>query len=162
MSHIPKQQWMGCAVATAAMLAERSYEEVAAHWPDLDEARMRSPGELCALLEAVTDTEWHFSPCWHPQPRVREFFPPQWPVAVWIQDAALRPHFGQWIVVKDEVIHDPGEWTAHPVSRYPHRDWVVALVAQPVRPEEMARILDRKRMQDLRNMVYPCVIRYLQ
>ena len=37
MNHIPKQQWMGCAVATAAMLASRSYEEVAAHWPDMDE-----------------------------------------------------------------------------------------------------------------------------
>ena len=41
MNHIPKQKWMGCAVATAAMLADRSYEEVSAHWPELDEARMR-------------------------------------------------------------------------------------------------------------------------
>jgi hypothetical protein len=57
MNHIPKQDWMGCAVATAAMLAGRSYKEVAAHWPDLDEARLRFPRELCALLEAVTDRE---------------------------------------------------------------------------------------------------------
>src|SRR4051812_35589413 len=95
MNHNPKQQWMGCAVAAAAMLADCSYEDVAGHWPDLDEARMRSPQELCALLEAVTDAEWHFSPCWHPEPRVGEFRPPPWPVAVWIQDAALRPRFGQ-------------------------------------------------------------------
>jgi hypothetical protein len=144
MNHVPKQQWLGCAVATAAMIADRSYEEVAAHWPDLDEARMRSPGELCALLDAVTDTEWYFSPCWYPQPRVHEFVPPPWPVAVFIEDDALRPRFGQWIVLKDEVVHDPGERTAHPVSGYPRRDWVVTLVAQPVRPEEPGLIRDRK------------------
>jgi hypothetical protein len=159
MKHIPKQQWMGCAVATAAMLADRSYDEVAAHWPDLDEARMRSPRELCGLLEAVTDTEWRFSPCWHPQPKVREFLPPAWPVAVWIQDSALRPCFGLWIVIKDEVIHDPGEWTAHAVSSYPRRDWLVTLVAQPVRPEELARIRKQKSMQGLRNLVQPWVSR---
>jgi hypothetical protein len=49
MKHVPKQQWMGCAVATAAMLADRNYEEVAGHWPELDDARMRSPRELRAL-----------------------------------------------------------------------------------------------------------------
>src|SRR5438876_10926948 len=107
MNHIPKQQWMGCAVATAAMLADRTYEEVAAHWPNLREARMRSPRELCALLEAVTDTEWYLSPCWHPQPRVREFAPPPWSVAVWIQDAVFHPQFGQWIVMRDGVVYDP-------------------------------------------------------
>jgi hypothetical protein len=148
MNHIPKQQWMGCAVATAAMLADRSYEEVAAHWPDLDEARMRSPRELCVLLEAVTDTEWYLSPCWHPQPRVREFVPPPWSVAVWIQDAAFHPHFGQWIVIKDEFVYDPGEWTEHSVRSYPRRDWVVTLVAQPMPSEEFVRIRDRKRAQD--------------
>jgi hypothetical protein len=144
MNHIPKQQWLGCAVATAAMIADRSYEEVAAHWPDLDEAGTRSPGKLCALLEAVTDTEWHFSPCWYPQPRVDEFVPPPWPVCLFIQNDGLRPRFGQWIVLEGEVIHDPGERTVHAVSAYPRRDWVVSLVAQPVRPEELAQIRDRK------------------
>jgi hypothetical protein len=157
MNHIPKQQWLGCAVATAAMIADRSYEAVAAHWPDLDEARMRSPRELCALLEAVTDTDWHFCPCWHPQPRVREFLPPQWPVAVWIQETALRPHFGQWIVIKDHIVYDPGERTAHPVSSYPRRDWVVTLVAQPGPPEELVRIRERKRRQRLRDVAEPRV-----
>jgi hypothetical protein len=70
MKHIPKQQWMGCAVAATAMLADVSYEEVAAHWPDLDEARMREPGQLCRLLEAVTDVPWHFCSRSHPQPAV--------------------------------------------------------------------------------------------
>jgi hypothetical protein len=150
MNHIPKQQWMGCAVAAAAMLADRSYEEVAAHWPDLDEARMRSPRELCALLEAVTDTEWFIAPCWYPQPPVYEFTSPSRPVAVWIQDADFRPRFGQWIVINNDVVHDPGERTPHPVSGYPRRDWVVAVVAQPGPPEEFARILDRQRNQERR------------
>lgn len=143
MNHIPKQQWMGCAVATAAMLADRSYEAVAAHWPELDEARMRSPTELCALLKAVTDTDWQFSPCWHPQPRVGEFLVPEWPVAVFIEDAVIHPHFGQWIILNEDVVHDPGEWAPYPVSTDPRRDWVVTLVAQPARPEELARKRDR-------------------
>jgi hypothetical protein len=146
MNHIPKQQWMGCAVATAAMLGARSYEQVAAHWPDLDEARMRSPRELCALLEAVTDREWYLAPCWD-TPRVVDFLPPQWPVAAWIQAAVFRPCFGQWIVIKDKVVHDPGESTESLVTSYPRRDWVVTMVAQPVPPEELVRIRDRKRAQ---------------
>src|SRR5262249_17962632 len=138
MNHIPKQQWMGCAVATAATLAGRSCEEVAAHWPDLDEARMRTPRELCALLEAGTDQEWDLVPYWH-KPKVRECAPRPSPVAVWIQDVPLRPQFGQWIVIKDKVVHDPGERAEFLVGEYPLRDWVVALVAQPMPPEELVR-----------------------
>jgi len=144
MIHIPKQQWMGCAVATAAMLADRSYEQVAAHWPDLDEARMRTPQQLCALLEGVTNIEWRFFPCWYPQPRVREFVPGQCPVAVLINDSHFRTSFSQWIVVEGEVIHDPGEWTAHTITSYPLRDWVVTLVVEPRRPVELAIRRSRK------------------
>ena len=147
MNHIPKEQWMGCAVATAAMLAGRRYEEVAAHWPALNEASMRSPGALRSLLEAVTDQEWYLAPRWN-KPRVSEFLPPPWPVAAWIQDARFRPQFGQWIVIKDKVVHDPGEWAASDVSNYLRREWVVTLVAQPVPPEEFVRIRDRKRSQN--------------
>ena len=155
MKHIPKQQLMGCAVASAAMLADVSYEEVAAHWPDLDEARMRWPREFCALVEAVTDSEWHFSPCWHPQLPVRKFPFPKWPVAAFIQDADLRPRFGQWIVVRHEIVHDPGEWAAHIVSRYPRRDWVVTCMAQPAWPEDLAQSLSQKRLHKLRNLLVP-------
>ncbi len=65
MNHIPKKEWMGCAVATAAMLADLSYDEVRAHWPDLNDAQMRWPRDLCALLESVTETSWKLSECWH-------------------------------------------------------------------------------------------------
>ena len=115
------------------MLADRTYEEVATHWPDLDESRMRNPRDLCALLEAVTDIEWRLSPCWYPQPRVDQFVAPKWPVAVWIQDAVFATQFAQWIVINGDTIHDPGEWTAHPVSTYPLCHWLVTLVAQPAR-----------------------------
>jgi hypothetical protein len=147
MKHVPKQQWMGCAVATAAMLSDRSYEEVAAHWFDLDEALTRSPREMCALLEAVTEMPWYLFPCWHPRPRIREFVPPRWAVAVWIEDAPFHPQFGQWIVIKDAIVYDPGQRTEYPVSSYPLREWLVAVVAQPIVPEEVARIRDRKLAQ---------------
>src|SRR5688572_17209937 len=134
MNHVPKQQWMGCAVATAAMLSGRSYEEVSAHWPDLDEAGTRNTRELCTLLEAVTDHEWFLAPCWNKR-RVHEFSSPRWPVAAWIQDSLFHPRFGQWIVIKDRVVHDPGQWTAFLVSDYPLRHWLVTSVVQPVPPE---------------------------
>jgi hypothetical protein len=146
MNHIPKQQWMGCAIATAAMIAGRSYEEVTTHWPNMDEAFMRSPRQLCALLEAITNQEWYLAPCWE-KPKVHEFSPPNRLVAVWIEDAAFHSQFGQWIVIKDKVVNDPGELTEHKMSTYPRRDWVVTLVAQSEPPEEFIRIRDRKRTQ---------------
>jgi hypothetical protein len=147
MNHIRKQQQMGCAVATAAMLAGRRYEDVAAHWPGLDEAHMRCPRELCALLEAVTDHEWYLVPCWD-TPRVQAFVPPPWPVAAWVQVDRFQPRFGQWIVIKDKVVHDPDEWTESTVSTYPRQDWVITVVAQPVPPQEVVRIRNRNRVQN--------------
>jgi hypothetical protein len=146
---------MGCAVAAAAMLADLSYEDAAAHWPDLDAARTRSPRELCALLEAVTDTERLLSPCWHPQQPVHRFPVPPWPVAAFIQDAGLRPRFGQWVVLMDGIVHDPGKWTAHLVDRYRRRDWVVTCVAQLVRPEEVERSRERKQAERVLNLLRP-------
>jgi hypothetical protein len=152
-----KQQWMGCAVATAAMLADLDYEAVVAHWPDLDEAHLRFPQQLCGLLEAVTDTEWQFSPCWHPLQPVHRFKVPAWPVAVFIEDASPHPRFGQWIVLKEEIVHDPGERSAWVVRNYPRRDWMVTCVAQPVRPDELTRNRDRKRLERLRNLFQPAI-----
>jgi hypothetical protein len=152
MYHVPKQQWLGCAVATAAMLADRTYEEVAGHWPDLDEALTRNSRELCALLEAVTDTPWRLSPCWHPCARVAAFVPPPWPVAAWIQDDAHRPRFGQWIVVRGELIHDPGQSSAQHVARYALRDWVVTMVAEPVRPVQLEQNQYQRRVEKLGNL----------
>jgi hypothetical protein len=142
---------MGCAVATAAMLADLSYEEV--NGLELDNARMRWPQELHALLEAVTDTKWQLLPCWHPLKPLHEFSFPPYPVGVFINDSALCPQFGQWIVLKNEIVHDPCEWTAYAASRYPRRDWVVTCVAQPVRPAELAQRKARLRQARLRNVL---------
>jgi hypothetical protein len=139
MNHIPKKHWMGCAVATAAMLSGRRYEEVAAHWPDLDEAATRHTRELCALLEAVTDYPWYLEPCWD-KPQVLKFVPPPWPVAVWIQDASRQPNFGQWIVIKGDRVYDPGEQTGSLVGQYPLRNWVATTILQPVPPLRERRV----------------------
>ncbi len=151
MKHIPKQEWLGCAIASAAMVADLTYDEVAAHWPDLDAARLRGAKELCSLLESVTETRWELSQCWRPVKAVRAFPFPDWPVAVFINDAALRPHFGQWIVVRREIVHDPSQPSAHIVSRYPLRDWVVTWITQPMRPDELARSQVRLRRRAVRN-----------
>jgi hypothetical protein len=154
MKHIPKRQWLGCAVATAAMLGDLDYEEVARHWPELNEARTRFPAELRDLLESVTDIPWKFSPCWHPQKSVAEFPFTARPVAAWIQDSPTRCRHAQWIVARGEIIHDPGLPFPEIVTRYPLRDWVVTGVIQPVRPDELDRGRFQKRMERLRGMLH--------
>jgi hypothetical protein len=144
MHHVRKEKWMGCAVASAAMLSDTNYEEVAAHWPDLDEAIVRSrPREFRLLLESLTDIDWHLAECWSPRRPVRDFSFPEWPVAVFIQDSAQRPRFGLWIVVRRGIVHDPSARAAYVVNRYPLRDWFVTWLAQPAQPDELSDYLTR-------------------
>jgi hypothetical protein len=154
MKHIPKQQWMGCAIASAAMLGDLTYDEVAAHRPDLDPARSRWPEEMCALLKGVTETEWKLTSYWPLFRRpLHRFSFPQWPVAAFIEDAPRGAQLGQWIVVERGVVHDPGERSAYVVSLYPQRDWVITWLAQPVRPAQLASNRARRHMEKVRNIL---------
>lgn len=153
MRHVPKQKWMGCAVATAAMLADLSYEEVAASQLKMDIARTRWPKELCVLLQGVTETRWQLTTFWFHRPALAHFSFPQWPVAVFLQDRPFRPRVGQWIAVKREIVHDPGERMVHTVNGYPRRDWHIACFAQPVRPAEFAQNQARRRMDIIRRVL---------
>ncbi len=138
MKHVVKQDWMGCAVATAAMLGDVTYEEVAA-CPSLPHlARTRHANALCTLLTAVTGSTWRVTTFWFRRPDLTHFCFPEWPVAVFLQDAPFRPRLGQWVVIKREVVHDPGERTAYLVSQYPRRDWRIARLAQPRWPAAFA------------------------
>jgi hypothetical protein len=147
MNHVRKRHWMGCGIAAAATLVGRTYEEVAAHWPDLAPVRLRYPQDLCALLAAVTDSEWHLQPVWLPHPRLGGYSPGTAPVAVWIQDRSIRPQFGHWIVLDGPMIHDSRKRMPQPVTQYRLRDWVVTMVAKPGLPEELIRLRHRKRAQ---------------
>lgn len=143
MKHVRKQDWMGCAVATAAMLADLSYEEVAA-WPSLPSlARTRWPQEMCTLLESVTECKWRVTTLWSRRPMLAHFSFPEWPVAVFLQDAPFYPRRGQWVVVKRNLVHDPGENTVHMANKYPRREWRIASLAEPQQPvafvEDQAR-----------------------
>jgi hypothetical protein len=153
MKHVAKQDWMGCAIATAAMLADFTYEEVAARPSLPDLARTRYPKELCALLAGVTDSQWRLTTFWFHRPVLAHFCFPEWPVAVFLQDAPSRPRLGQWVVVKQELVHDPGEWTVHTVRKYPRRDWWIASLAQPRRPASFAADQARRRTDRIRQVL---------
>src|SRR5438046_7930614 len=112
---------------------------------------MRCPRELRALLESVTDTDWRLAQCWHPVRRVREFPFPQGPVAVFIQDSVTRPRFGQWVVVREEIVLDPGESGAHVLTKYPRRGWLVTWIVQPCQPDDLVESQGRNRLRALRN-----------
>lgn len=149
MNHVRKRHSMGCAVAAAATLSGRTYEEVAAHWPDLTPARLRIPQELCALLAAVTNSEWHLQPLWLPHPQLGEYSSGPAPVAVWIQDRSLHAQFGHWVAPDGPMVHDSRKRMPQAVTHYRLRDWVVTMVAQPGLPDELIRLRNRKRAQVL-------------
>ena len=151
MKHVIKKQWMGCAIASAAMLAEVSYDEAAAHWPDVSDADLRLEKEFCALLESLTETRWHLSHCWCPYRALGQFEVPDHAVAVFIEN----DQFGQWVVLKGELVHDPGAHSPFLISRYPYRDWRVTYVAQPQRPEEVEQFLKQSRLKRLSTALRP-------
>jgi hypothetical protein len=138
---------MGCAVASAAMLGEMSYDEALARWPSPNVAWTRDPHNLLALLEIVTETQWQLLSFVVPNVRVNDFASCPWPVGAWIQDAALGNRFGQWIVVDDQIVHDPGEPKAWAKSSYPLGRWFVGKVAQPVRPEALLENQTRRQSE---------------
>jgi hypothetical protein len=137
MLHVRKKKWMGCAVASAAMLADFDYDDVEAHWPDVDEARLRCPKEFRALLESLTESEWRLSEPWLPVKSVLQFAFPEWPTAAFIRDAPFQARFGQWIVVKGKIVHDPRESRACLINHYSFKDWPVTWTLQPARPDEL-------------------------
>ena len=145
MRHVPKQQWMGCAVASAAMLGELSYDEAAARWPVPDVAWTRDPQHMLALLQVATETEWELFSANLPTVRVNDFLSYPWPVAAWIVDAAIRARHAQWIVIDDQIIHDPAEHVAWAKRSYPRRDWFIGMIAQPVRPEVVFEMQTRRQ-----------------
>ena len=153
MKHIQKEQWMGCAVATAAMFGDLDYEEVSEHRLILNPARMRWPNELCALLQAVTGIRWRYKTCWFPRKRVDKFAFPRWPIAAFIIDREFCVRHGQWIVVKDGIVHDPGLPRCYTVGSYPLHDWRVLWIAAPIRPEELPRAREVKRLERFRSLL---------
>ena len=68
-------------------------------------------------LQAVTGSRWRYQTCWFLRKRVEKFAFPRLPVAVFIIDREFGTHCGQWIVVKDGIVHDPGLPRATPSAR---------------------------------------------
>ena len=166
MKHVAKKEWMGCAIATAAMIGELSYEEVALRadmgaagfspvfhrggWPNAIAAQLRHPREMLALLRAVTHTEWRFSPLGDPLQPVRDFSFRPWPAAVWIQDTALQPRYGQWIVLSEGTVNDPSRSRGYVANKYPQRAWLIGCLAEPLRPVQLDVVRSRRYLQRVR------------
>jgi hypothetical protein len=141
---------MGCAIASAAMLGQVSYEDVAARasdWGWRDPARTRWPWEMHMLLQFVTQEYWKLSEVDVPTVRVREFASHPWPVAAWIQDLPEGGQFAQWIVIDDVIVHDPSDYSAWERGFYPLRDWFVGKVLEPCQPEILLKMLGREQTE---------------
>ena len=153
MLHVQKQDFMGCAIAAAAMIAGRTYREVAEHPWGGDPAIVRYSARLQRLLEVLTRTPWRLVlPA--PQVTVAELDTPAWPVPVFVED----DRNGQWIVADRGTIHDPQYRTAVALAFYPRQSWRVSQILEPadrphfdVRPREADRtVLLRQVLATLR------------
>src|SRR5262249_24741604 len=87
-----------------------------------------------ALLAGVTGSEWRVTTFWFRRPVLAHFSFPEWPVAAFVQNAPWRPRLGQWVVVKRELVHDPGEWAGYTGRKYPRPHCRIASAA-PAGPQ---------------------------
>jgi hypothetical protein len=133
MLHAQKQHWMGCAIATAAMIGDVTYEEVEFLAGGRSPATLRRPWETRRLLQKVTKSKWRSRWLWRRRPLTDWSFP-EWPVAVFLQDGAWRSRYGQWVGVKGELVHDPEFCSAARIDRYCRRDWFIHRWLEPVQP----------------------------
>jgi hypothetical protein len=138
MYHICKQDWMGCAIATVAAIADLSYEEVVTVCDGVSPAELRESEEIRRLLEKVTRTRW-VGNCPRRPKAVSEMLFPDHPVAAFLQNRRESPQLGQWVAVRKELIHDPGLPAAYHLRRYLRRDWIVAQMFEPGDPSELDR-----------------------
>jgi len=152
MFHEFKRHHLGCAIATAAMIADVPYREAAARAGGLSPASLRRLPNLRRLLEEVTPTRWYPRRLFRPA-RVAEFPFPEWPVAVFLQDSAWWPRFGQWVAARGRLIHDPGLPVASSLREYCRGDWFVRHVLDPARPDLLRHDVSHARLA--------CVIRDL-
>jgi len=72
MFHSQKQDWMGCAIATAATIGGITYEEAESLGGGRTPAQLRFPGETKRLLEKITHARWRWRRIWKPC-RLRDF-----------------------------------------------------------------------------------------
>jgi hypothetical protein len=133
MTHICKQEWMGCAIATAASIADLSYKEVVDLCDGVRAAELREYEAMRQLLEKVTCTRWVGKHMRRPKPVLETLFP-DYPVAAWLENRRIAPNFGQWIAIRRELIHDPGLQAAYHFRRYLRRNWIVAALLEPADP----------------------------
>jgi hypothetical protein len=145
MFHVAKQDHMGCAIATAAMIAGLTYEQAAGRCLNWSPAEVRYDHRLRQLLAELTPTAWESTELWRPY-QVRDFPLPDWPVPLFLRDSWRRPRYGQWVAASGTLIHDPGLNLAFSVAEYPRRDWVVASLLEPARPALLRRGESRTRV----------------
>jgi hypothetical protein len=144
MFHAQKREWMGCAIATAAMLTDHEYEEVMASSP-LKPAQLRQVQDLQDLLAKLTNTRWKQPLFWWSRP-ISRFRLPDWPVALFLEDRLWNPRFGQWIAVNRELIHDPEFKSACLLKHYSRKDWYVKRVLQPAKPTSFVNERSQRRI----------------
>jgi hypothetical protein len=142
---------MGCAIATAAAIADLSYEDVVVVSDGISPAELRDISEMQQLLEKVTCTRWLGRFLRKPSP-VSEILFPDYPIAAFLQNRRQSPYLGQWVAIRKELIHDPGLSAAYHTRRYIRRDWIVANMFEPADPSALDRHKDSRTRLVLREL----------
>ncbi len=146
MFHVLKKDFMGCGVATAAMMSQMSYEEAVESFGHPSVAKLRDARRLRKFLETLTETKWVSGFHLWPYP-LKNLSLPEWPLALFIQNSQWFPRFGQWIVVRGKLIYDPA--FPKPLLRrvYPLRNWFVNHILKPKQPAQLRKIVLQRRFE---------------
>jgi hypothetical protein len=138
MFHVPKEEFMGCAIASAAIIADLSYDEAASFCGGESAEELRWVNKFPKFLETVTKTRWvRAGPLWPCLLGKTSF--PDFPVAALIRDQQWFPNFGQWIVIKGKLVHDPGLPNALLMHEYPFKGWYMSEVLRPKNPADLRK-----------------------
>jgi hypothetical protein len=146
MIHVPKEDFWGCAIATAAMMSQMTYEEAAESRGKASPAALRRAHKLRKFLETLTETKWVIGFHLWPHP-LKNLSPPEWPVALFIQESQWFPRFGQWIAVRGKLIYDSAYPKSLVLTEYPLRNWFVRHTIKPKQPAQMKKSVLQRRFE---------------
>ena len=116
------------------------------------------PAGNARLLESVTDAQWQLRSFDLPSVRVTRV--PVLSVACGRldSDAPVHNRYGQWIVIDDEIVHDPGDYSAWIAGLLSASQLVGRKVIEPIQPEAILKQLGRTQTERTDRRRSPSVI----
>jgi hypothetical protein len=147
LHHVAQKGQNDCVIATAAWVANVSYEEAAARSPVPVGSRGLRWNESCYLLESLTGTPWNPSPSWWR--RVSRLKTSD-ELCILITRKPWHLRTFHCIALEGKWVYDPA--FAHPFTRreYLWKHWRVSLMFFPDSPEKLVDVRKNRLWEEFR------------